>query len=253
MAMTKPDSFLLGDIEISIVRSARRKSLSIEVGHQGVKARAPITMRHSTVVSFVETKENWIRKHLGNITAPEPKLILESGIHLELHGEPYRLDIVHGSTRPVQLSPDVAETESVGTITVPVKRFANSAKSGSSERSISNKLIRWYKELATDHLRYRTAHFASKMGIPATKSLDINVRDYKRRWGSCDHNGALSFNWRIIQAPHEVLDYVVVHELAHCHEFNHSKRFWVIVAEQLPDWKQRQQWLQVNGARLYRF
>lgn len=251
--MANPDSFLLGDLEISVVRSARRKSLSIEVGHQGVKARAPITMRHSTVVSFVETKESWIRKHLANIPAQEPELVLESGASIELRGTPYRLEVVQGSTKPVQISPYSAEAECLGTITVPIKRPTKTSDSDSAERSTSNKLVRWFKSQANDRLTQRTAHFASKMDIPNNKSLTIKVRDYKRRWGSCDHRGALSFNWRIIQAPDDILDYVVVHELAHCHEFNHSKRFWAIVAEQMPDWKQRQQWLEFNGTRLYRF
>ncbi len=251
--MSKPDSFLLGDLEISVVRSARRKSLSIEVGHHGVKARAPISMRHSTVVSFVETKENWIRKHLANIPAPEPELVLESGAFIDLRGAPYRLEVVQGSTKPVQLSPYSDQLECLGTITVPIKRVSKTSVIGSAERSVSRKLTRWFKTQATDRLTQRTAHFASLMSIPNNKSLVISVRDYKRRWGSCDHKGALSFNWRIIQAPDEVLDYVVVHELAHCHEFNHSKLFWAIVAEQMPDWKQRQQWLERNGVRLYRF
>lgn len=251
--MIKPDSFLLGDLEISVVRSARRKSLSIEVGQQGVKARAPMTMRHSTVVSFVETKENWIRKHLANLPEPEPELVLESGACIDLRGVPYRLDVIQGSTKPVQVSPYSAEDEYFGTILMPVKRAAKDSQSDSVDRAVSNKLTRWFKTQANERLTERAAHFASKMNIPNNKSLAIKVRDYKRRWGSCDHKGALSFNWRIIQAPDEVLDYVVVHELAHCHEFNHSKRFWAIVAEQMPDWKQRQQWLELNGARLYRF
>lgn len=250
--MTSPDSFQLGDLEINIIRSSRRKSLSIEVGHQGVKARAPINMRHSTVVSFVETKENWIRKHLANIPEPEPVLVLESGALIDLRGAPYRLEVIQGSTRPVQISPFSDQEECLGTIIVPIKRFSKTIKGGSAERSVSLKLIRWLKAQAADRLTRRTAHFATLMNIPHNKSLAINVRDYKRRWGSCDHKGALSFNWRIIQAPDDVLDYVVVHELAHCHEFNHSKRFWAIVAEQMPDWKQRQQWLELNGLRLYR-
>ncbi len=251
--MANPDSFLLGDLEIDVVRSARRKSLSLEVGRQGIKARAPIKMRHSTVVSFVKTKENWIRKHLANLPPVEPDLVLESGANIDLRGALYRLEVVKGSTRPVQISPYSSEGDSYGKITVPIKRVSNSSDSSSAERSISTKLTRWFKDQATDRLTQRTAYFASQMNIPSNKSLTIKVRDYKRRWGSCDHKGALSFNWRIIQAPDEVLDYVVVHELAHCHEFNHSKRFWAIVAEQMPDWKQRQHWLELNGTRLYRF
>jgi len=103
-----------------------------------------------------------------------------------------------------------------------------------------------------EELERKVAIYSEQMGIPGNKSLNINVRDYKRRWGSCDSKGALSFNWRIVQAPIEVLDYVVVHELAHCHVFDHSKRFWEIVSAQMPDWKERQLWLHTHGADLYR-
>jgi predicted metal-dependent hydrolase len=237
--MTKPDSFQLGDIVIHVVRSARRKTLSIEVGHFGVKARAPMRMRHSAIVQFVATKQVWIERHLSGLPDVKPELKLESGAELFFTGARFHLSLVHGSSKPVYLS--------INAIVVPIKQSHLAL-----EKSISNKLIRWYKSAAYEELEQKVAFYANLMDIPRSKSLSINVRDYKRRWGSCDSKGGLSFNWRIIQAPIEVLDYVVVHELAHCHEFNHSKRFWNIVAEQMPSWKEPQQWLQTHGAELYR-
>ena len=237
--MTKSDSFQLGDIVIQVVRSARRKTLSIEVGHHGVKARAPMRIRHSAIVEFVTAKQQWIEQHLSALPAIKPELKLENGAELLLAGSSFNLFVVHGSSKPVYLS--------ANSIVVPVKQSHLAL-----EKTLNSKLTRWYKSVAYEELEEKVSFFSRLMDIPHSKSLSINVRDYKRRWGSCDSNGGLSFNWRIVQAPIEVLDYVVIHELAHCHEFNHSKRFWKIVAEQMPDWKQRQQWLHIYGAELYR-
>jgi predicted metal-dependent hydrolase len=122
-----------------------------------------------------------------------------------------------------------------------------------SEESTKTKLTKFLKAKALDNLSDQITKFSQQMSLPIAIADNIKVRDYKRRWGSCDHRGRLSFNWRIVQAPPEVLDYVAVHELAHCHEFNHSKRFWRIVEQQMPDWRDRQAWLHDNGARLYQF
>ena len=121
------------------------------------------------------------------------------------------------------------------------------------ESTIKSKLITWYKQQALETVEQRIGHYAPLMNVERTNKQKVKVREYKRRWGSCDNKGCLSFNWRIIMAPNEVVDYVVVHELAHCHEFNHSKRFWNIVANQIPDWKEKQNWLHTNGGLLYEF
>ena len=78
----------------------------------------------------------------------------------------------------------------------------------------------------------------------------ITVRDQKTRWGSCSQTGNLNFNFRLILAPSEVLDYVVVHELCHRRQMNHSTQFWQEVAQVLPDYRKRKAWLTENGWRL---
>ena len=78
----------------------------------------------------------------------------------------------------------------------------------------------------------------------------FTIRDMKTRWGSCAANGNLNFNWLLILAPPEVLDYVVVHELCHRREMNHSQAFWKEVEKILPDYRERQKWLKDNGWRL---
>jgi predicted metal-dependent hydrolase len=80
----------------------------------------------------------------------------------------------------------------------------------------------------------------------------ITIRNQKTRWGSCSGKGNLNFNCLLMLAPPEVLDYVVVHELCHRREMNHSPRFWALVEQVLPDWRQRRQWLKTHGDALMR-
>ena len=81
----------------------------------------------------------------------------------------------------------------------------------------------------------------------------VQIRDQRTRWGSCSARGNLSFNWRLALAPFEVLDYVVVHELCHLREPNHSKRFWRLVASRRPGWRRQRDWLTTNGPELLAF
>jgi len=81
----------------------------------------------------------------------------------------------------------------------------------------------------------------------------IEIRDQRTRWGSCSPRGTLSFNWRLVLAPIDVLDYVVVHELCHLREPNHSPRFWRLVAERRPAWREQRAWLREHGAELLAF
>jgi predicted metal-dependent hydrolase len=81
----------------------------------------------------------------------------------------------------------------------------------------------------------------------------IQIRDQRSRWGSCSTTGTLSFNWRLVLAPFEVLDYVVVHELCHMREANHSRRFWKLVESRRPDWRAHKCWLDEHGPELLAF
>jgi predicted metal-dependent hydrolase len=81
----------------------------------------------------------------------------------------------------------------------------------------------------------------------------IQIRDQRSRWGSCSTRGTLSFNWRLVLAPFEVLDYVVVHELCHLREPNHSRRFWKLVEQRRPGWRAQRDWLHEHGPELLAF
>ena len=102
--------------------------------------------------------------------------------------------------------------------------------------------------LARDIFTRKAEYYARIMGVSYGR---ISIREQKTRWGSCSSKGNLNFNWRLILAPEEVLDYVVVHELAHRREMNHSKAFYSIVESVLPDYKQPKKWLRDKGQTLW--
>ena len=91
---------------------------------------------------------------------------------------------------------------------------------------------------------------APRIGV---KPARIQIRDQRSRWGSCSTRGTLSFNWRLVLAPFDVLDYVVVHELCHLREPNHSRRFWKLVEQHRPDWRVHRDWLHEHGPELLAF
>ena len=106
-----------------------------------------------------------------------------------------------------------------------------------------------YRQQARNVFEQKVAYYASRMGVSYGR---IAIRDQKTRWGSCSSDGNLNFNWRLIVAPAGVLDYIVVHELAHRKEMNHSRAFWAVVEAEMPDYKKYRDWLKENGRMLKR-
>lgn len=109
---------------------------------------------------------------------------------------------------------------------------------------------RLYRDKAREIFEQKVSYYAQMMGVSYGR---IEIRDQKTRWGSCSGEGNLNFNWRLIFAPAGVLDYVVVHELAHRKEMNHSPRFWKVVEDTMPEYRKYQKWLKENGRGLHRY
>lgn len=104
-----------------------------------------------------------------------------------------------------------------------------------------------YRSQAREAISRRAAYFAPLMGVSYNR---IAIKETKTRWGSCSAKGNLNFHWKLILMPAEILDYVVVHELAHLKEMNHSPRFWAQVEKMLPDYRQRRRWLKEHGGEV---
>lgn len=131
-----------------------------------------------------------------------------------------------------------------------LSRFEQQKAESQAQRqlSLSDRERAGYIAAARDIFSSKTAFYARIMGVSYKR---IFIREQKTRWGSCSSNGNLNFNWRLIFAPEEVLDYVVVHELAHRREMNHSKAFYSIIESVLPDYRNARKWLRDNGQSLW--
>ena len=235
MAATE-QTLIVDEFEVFLKRS-RRRSLSIEITPQGVQARAPLRMTQKEIKSFVRSKRTWLHKHLRNRPKVLVPLKLQQNCLLPYKGSNLVLNIEQNKRG----KPQLLET----TLKLPVQKTALALKD-----SVRNKVLKWYRSESLQYFENLVTELAPSMELDTAKV--IKVRDYKRRWGSCDHKGDLSFNWRLIMAPECVSRYVVVHELAHRHEFNHSSRFWRIVERHQPDWREQRDWLYQYSPQLYR-
>lgn len=236
----------IDDLEIELIRTARRRSLSLEVDTRAIRVRCSLTFPLPEIIQFVQSKRHWLEKQRQRLPAPLTPWSLEDGSSVLLNGETFCLRHSSGRTPP-----EIREQQLLVPITpshLPITE------------SVRRKLVGWYKEQALAQLTQQVAqlwplNLDAKMHskrIRARHSASIKVRDYKRRWGSCNQDGDLSFNWRIVMAPTRIQRYLVVHELAHRIEFNHSPRFWQIVGDNDPEYRLHRRWLQDHGASLYR-
>ncbi len=114
-----------------------------------------------------------------------------------------------------------------------------------SDEAVVEKAVReWYAARAKQVIEARVKRYCQELGEQVGA---VRIKNVKSRWGSCSSKRNLNFNWRLVMAPMEVLDYVVVHELCHLREMNHSANFWALVGAVLPDYKARSEWLKTCG------
>ncbi len=127
-------------------------------------------------------------------------------------------------------------------ITLPLER--------ATENEIQKCLIDWYIQQAETIIKHKVAKYTATVGVQPSR---IQIKRFKSRWGSCNQQGGLQFNWLIVMAPSRVIDYVVIHELCHLLQMNHSPKFWQEVKRVMPDYVQHHQWLKANGHQLMVF
>jgi predicted metal-dependent hydrolase len=214
-----------------IVRS-RRKTVALLVTPDGrLEIRAPHQLTHKQIDAIVAEKSAWIRKNLERArrtAADSPCREIMAGSRFWYLGRIYPLHLVDKSAGRLQFSSEF----SLRSDALP---------------KVTGQLTAWYKNQARNILTERTEFYARQFGL---KYRSLRITSARTRWGSCSRLDALSFTWRLIMAPLEIIDYIVVHELAHVVEKNHSRAFWTQVERMLPDYRPRRKWLKTNGRLL---
>jgi predicted metal-dependent hydrolase len=219
-------------IPIDRLVRTRRKTIAIVVERDGkLTVRAPLRMADVHIREFVEAHSDWILKNQAKarLSAPPPQKQYIPGETFLYLGRPYPLTIIPRQ-RPAL------------TFDGSAFRLAQSALPKAEEA-----FARWYKKQALEVFTERVELLSGRYGFTYQK---IRISSARTRWGSCSSKGTLSFTWRLVLAPLEVADYVVIHELVHTKIKNHSKTFWARVGELLPDYKTCVRWLKKNGRSL---
>ncbi|MFA6521319.1 MAG: SprT family zinc-dependent metalloprotease [Candidatus Gracilibacteria bacterium] len=206
------------EIKIDKIIRSRRRSIALHIAEDAtLTVRAPMMTTLGYIKRLVFAKRAWIIKKqthiLKNGGGNKPKEFINDEEFFYL-GKIYKL-----------------KTENYEGVSLAKRRA---------------KMIEWYQAQALPKITERANFYSEKMGW---KFKSISITKAERRWGSCSHNNAIHFSWKLIMAPLDVVDYVVVHELAHIPEKNHSKKFWDKVATILPDYKARRKWLRENGIK----
>ncbi len=216
-------------IAIDRLVRTRRRTVALIIERDGkLTVRAPLRLAEKRIQEFVQSHAEWIERSRARIEAsppPQPKRYGE-GEAFPYLGKSYSLRLVERQ-RPA-LSFD-------GVHFLLVRSALPKAQ---------ETFAKWYRAQAARLLAERVQSLAGKYGLRYQK---VRISSARTRWGSCSSNGTLSFTYRLVMAPLEAVDYVVVHELVHTKIRNHSKTFWNKVAELMPDYKNRRTWLKKNG------
>lgn len=183
--------------------------------------------------SFITRNIDWVRARLDSLPDPVP---FTDGVFIPLRGDAHRVVF----TGPARRGP----VERHVTDSYPELRVAGHAEHA------PRRLRDWLMKEAHRSLDERVRFHAKRLGVTAKR---IAVRDQTSRWGSCSTTGVLSFSWRLVMAPPDILDYVAAHEVAHLREMNHGPRFWELVAETMPGLEEAKRWLQIYGMDLHRY
>lgn len=213
--------------QVTIVRS-RKSTLSVRIMPDGsVKVTAPYLLPKWAINQFLKSKEDWIIKH---------QQIVQARISARQSEDGY---LYLGKRYPIELGKNQKELVEIR----DGKMYLASGNTKYRETYVTS----WYKQQARKIIVSRVHQLAE---ISGDRFKSISITSAETRWGSCSSEKTLNFNWKLIMAPPEVIDYVIAHELAHLTELNHSKDFWERVRKIYPLYREYRTWLKRNGDTL---
>ena len=232
------DSIDIGELSLNvqIERTKRKKTISLQVKDNMLIIKAPKIVSRRKLDELIQRKKNWITER-AIVNLEEHKLRSREFINNEkflFRGEKYRLCLIAGQEETVKIAEDLLQ------VTVIDHRPTDGM-------TIKKLLEGWYLSESIKILKTRTNQLAKEMNVQPS---GMTVKDYISKWGSCSANNKISYNWRIIMAPDYIIDYLIIHELSHIIEPNHSKNFWQHVAKYCDGFQTKRKWLRENGHRL---
>src|SRR4051812_4648571 len=223
-------------IDYPIRRSDRARRARINVSADGVEVVVPRRMALRHVAPFVEEKRPWIERTLRRIREAEEA----AAVRLTDGGSvPYL-----GRVLALAVRVEPGRVRSHVALRGDTLRVAVGAP---GVEPVRDALEGWYRRRAREEMAPRLDAACARAGTSYTR---LSIRAQRTRWASCSSSGTMSFNWRLLLAPEEILDYVVEHEVAHLEVLDHSQRFWRLVARRSPRYRQHERWLRRHGPAL---
>jgi predicted metal-dependent hydrolase len=240
-------------VPYSIRRSPRARVARIHVSPDGVEVVVPRRFPERDVEPFVREKSAWIERTLRRFAESErefPPARLEDGGEVPYLGARLTLSVRRepGRVRPyVKHSAGAAAERSVDTLQVALPAQGSLQVALPAQGSLRDALERWYRRRAAVEVAPRLDAACARTGASYSR---LSIRGQSTRWASCSSSGTMSFNWRLLLAPAEILDYVVEHEVAHLEVHDHSERFWSLLGARVPGWREHEAWLRRHGHAL---
>jgi len=228
------------EIAYELIKSSKAKRVSISIKGDLVRVAVPTGFTFAYAKNFLEENKEWVLKHfkkqhLQNDCCPKAYV---SGEKFLYRGRSYPLLI-----QQVPSAPYFAVFSGSRIVTSIPFNLLSDAQSILVKQLIQ----KWYVAQANKLLPEQVDYYSKLLVIPYNK---LKIKDQKTRWGSCSNKGNINLNWRIIMAPNQVIAYVIIHELCHLRFMNHSKDFWKLVEEYMPDYKKWRKWLADYGKSL---
>lgn len=223
-------------IEIQLLR-ASRKTMKIQVKPPNIViVTAPLGIKEEFIIEKIKAKGAWIIKKLEEVKEVkfEPEKRFVSG----------ELFMYLGKEYPLQINIDVRLRKPK--VMLWAGKIILASPSNESE-IIKKSLELWYREMGQQVIFERVKYYEKFFKL---RPRSIRVKEQKTIWGSCTGKNDLLFNWRCVMGELYALDYVVVHEMCHMQQKDHSNKFWTLVEEILPDYKERKKWLDANGRKM---
>lgn len=229
--------------DIVIIRKAYRRSLSLSVQVNGqVRVSAPIGVTQEKVLSFLCAHEDWLRQHLVKFAVLRtqfPKKRFCENEQILFMGRPLTLRFQCAEGNQLRPTSRLFRANHELIVVVPQEKWKN-FKERYEHPELIAPIRQFYKKTAQNYLSDRVGFWSERMRL---QPKGLSFRSQKTRWGSCNSKGKISLNWRLMIAPVEVIDYVIVHELSHLVHYDHSRSFWNLVAQYSPDYKTQKTWL----------
>ncbi len=229
------------------LQRAKRMTLRVSPTKRDIILSIPRKMGERQASAFIERHIDWLKRQLDDLPLAVP---FENGSVIPLEGERHQLSFCGPRTRQQKGIGVVSRQMFCAQNPVAEEEIVAQLQVLGAVEHAPRRLTDWLKKRARQKITARVDFHAKRLDLDYKR---LGVRDQTSRWGSCSSNKTLSFSWRLILAPREVLDYVAAHEVAHLKEMNHSPRFWALVAKTLPDYEQYRDWLREKGQTLHSY